>query len=75
MIILEDPLSSFWLGESSLIVEIATNNDAIKMRELEKLGEITVDVGRSDTRNLEEGLIYIERYDLLHNEQYIESRR
>ena len=45
------------------------------MRELEKLGEITVDVGRSDTRNLEEGLIYIERYDLLHNEQYIESRR
>ena len=61
--------------ESTLIVEIATKNDAIKMRELEKLGDIPVDVGTSDTRNPEKGLIYIQGYDLLHNEQYIESLR
>jgi len=61
--------------ESTLIVEIATKNDAIKMRELEKLGGIPVDVGTSDSRNPEKGLIYIQGYDLLHYEQYTESLR
>ena len=61
--------------ENTLIVEIATKNDAIKMRELEKLGDIPVEVGTSDSRNPEKGLIYIQGYDLLNYEPYTESLR
>ena len=61
--------------ENTLIVEIATKNDAIKMRELEKLGDIPVQVGTSDSRNPQQGLIYIQGYDLLDYEHYTESLR
>ena len=59
--------------ESTLIVEIATKDDAINMRRLEKLGNIPVEISTSDSRNPEKGLIYIQGYDLLDDESYRES--